>query len=220
MKKILNLTLIALLGMVISASAQDTLKKTRYVIAKGTKMFTGRLNVGYFSAPGNRSINFGIGEQNGFFVANNLSIGTVVNYDFRYSRDFVYIDPSGETGKRVQTIHSPAIGFALRYYKMFTPRFGFFGEFVPTVGVNISNEKITGVNFPTNQTSRSINLDISITPNLVYFVTNKFAIEAGFGRLGYSYTFGSPSHSASLGVTPRLNLGMSFYLGKGVQPKN
>lgn len=219
MKKILNLTLIALLGMALSVHAQDK-PKQKYIIAKGSKMFTGRLNLGYSSGSGYRNIHFGIGEQNGFFVANNLSIGSVVNYDFGYTRDFVYFDPPGESAKRVQMNHFPSVGLAVRYYKMFTPRFGFFAEFTPTVGVNIGSEKVTGGPFPTSGSSYTVRLDVSVTPNLVYFVTDKFAIEAGFGRLGYSHEFGGTTHTANLGVSPRLNLGMAFYLGKGVQPKN
>lgn len=219
MKKIRNLTMIALLGIGAAAHAQDK-PKQKYILAKGTKMFTGRLLAGYSSAgPAYRSANFGVGEQNGFFVANNLSIGTLVSYDLGYTRDFVnqgFPNPAGD--KRVQVMHSPSIGFTLRYYKMFTPRFGFFGQFVPSVNIGINTVNVYG-GFPTASTTYSYGLDVSVTPNLVFFVTDKFALEAGFGRLGYSHTFGGLVHTANLGLTPNLNLGMSFYLGQGVRPK-
>lgn len=221
MRKIIHLTAIALLGISASAYAQDAPKKQKYILAKGTKMFTGRLNAGFSSGgPTYRSGGFGIGEQNGFFVANNFSIGTVVHYGFSYTRDLFVAPPPGFTQyPRVQMMHSPSVGLAMRYYKMFTPRFGFFAEFVPLASFNINTVRIEDGS-PNTDISYTYALDVSVTPNLVFFVTDKFALEAGFGRLGYSHTFGGPVHTANLGVSPNLNLGMSFYLGKGVQPKN
>jgi len=218
MRKSFNLIVIALLGMCVSAAAQ-TNAKPKYIIAKGTKAFTGRVSFGYSKfSPTSYNITAGIGEQEGFFVANNLSIGTSVGYDFTYFK------ASSVNNFNREMRHSPFIGFNVRYYKMFTEKFGFFVQATPSGGYQyVDNVEVSG---GVNSTIKAHGgyFDISVTPNLVYFITQKFAIEANFGRLGYRQTFAKgasfSSKDAGFNVSPNLNLGMTFYLGKGVQVKS
>lgn len=218
MRKSFNLIVIALLGMCVSAAAQ-TNPKPKFIIAKGSKAFTGRVHFVYSkSSPLSSSLGVGIGEQEGFFVANNFSIGTSVGYDFTR-----FFSAAGEVSN-TETRHTPFIGLNFRYYKMFTEKFGFFVQATPSGGyIYTRNVQRSDVGDPLVFQNHGGYFDISVTPNLVFFVTRKFALEANFGRLGYRQMFakgsGFSGKDAQFSVSPSLNIGMTFYLGKGVQVK-
>lgn len=216
MKKLILLTSLAIIGhTVFGQTAQDTTKK-RYYISKGSKVFSAGINGG-FSNDGNQftSVGVNIFENSGFFVKNNFAIGPRIGYGFGYSR---YMVSNPSIYERAYQ-HTPSLGVFLRYYKMFTPRFGFFGEFNATGGY--SNLKVVSNNSAANYKGEAVGIFVGLSPQLVYFITNKLAVEAGFGSINYNITKSidnSPwQQSGNFGLNPNLNFSLAFYFGKGVQ---
>lgn len=216
------------MGIYISSSAQvteDNAKK-KYVIAKGTKIMTGSVAGSYIKKDNDfdalkRSGNISLTEQNGYFVANNLSVGSLVSYSFSYNK-YVgeYMTPSGPLVRRLFN-HTIAPGIFVRYYKMFTPRLGLMGQFNAACLIGFGEVWSNDPVFTTRD--QYLGVDVNISPRLVYFITPKLGLEAGFGSIGYNFlqdmNSGKNTHGGGFALNPDLNLGLSFYLGKGVQAK-
>ena len=210
----------ALLGLSISVSAQDVpVAKKKYVISKGTKLMIANIS-GNYSKPnfGYGAGNISIGEQSGYFVMDNLSVGVNMAYSFSYNKSNMGTSPSGATIYVKNYRHNIMPGVFLRYYKMFTPKFGLLGQFQALYLMGFINNRSNNPVYIGKD--RTMGVDINITPRLVYFVTQKLAIEGGFGSIGYNYqrdtNSGLTSHSAGFSVNPSLSLGLSLYFGKGV----
>jgi len=224
MKKLTILTAMALLGLSISSSAQEVpAAKKKYVISKGTKLMIANI-YGNYSKPnfGYGNGNISIGEQSGYFVKDNLSVGINMSYEFAYHKSKMGTTPAGNVIYMKNYRHGIMPGVFLRYYKMFTPKFGLLGQFQALYVMGFVN---TQSNNPVYiGKDRTMGVDINITPRLVYFITQKLAIEGGFGSIGYNYqrdiNSGLTSHSAGFSANPTLSLGLSLYFGKGVLAKD
>lgn len=206
----------------LSLSAQDSLK-TKYRIEKGTKLITGSLS---FGGSGSKSeplganelnnIGFWISEQSGFFVTHNLVVGKTLGYSFNYDKNYDYtVNPSQPSVKAYS--HAILPGVFLRYYKMFTPKFGLIGQFNTTFGFNFRKTEQNGA---VTSNPLAFGLNIGVSPHIVYFFTRRLAMEAGFGSISFNYfqMANLKSYNGGLTVSPNLNFGLAFYLGKGVQP--
>lgn len=219
MKKISTLCIgfILMFALFNSSTAQDS-TKTRYVLAKGTKLISGsvQLNAGgsnYQSANPSQFKNFSlfVGERNGYFVTNNLVLGSTMAYAYSSSKE---IGPIPSINNEYQT-HFFLPGLFLRYYKMFTPKFGIFGQFNGSGLIGIFRNKTGNQSVFTEQKQWGLNFYVS--PHLAYFVSKRIALEAGFGNMGFSYIKEEFSESfvGGLSFNPSLDIGISLYLGKG-----
>ena len=224
MKKLTILTTMALLGLSISLSAQEMpAAKKNYAISKGTKLMIANIS-GNYSKPnfGYGSGNISIGEQSGYFVIDNLSVGINMSYSFSYNKSNMGLAPSGANIYLKSYRHHITPGVFLRYYKMFTPKFGLLGQFQALYLMGFINNQSNDAVYAGKD--RTMGVDINITPRLVYFATPKLAVEGGFGSIGYNYqrdnNSGLTSHSAGFSVNPSLSLGLSLYFGKGVIVKD
>lgn len=222
MKKISTVCmgLVLMFALFNSSSAQDS-TKTRYVLAKGTKLISGSV---YFN--GNRNsygaessqyitMNFAVRENSGYFVANNLVIGTSLGYNFDYSKNK---QPDAINSFTINR-HSFTPGIFLRYYKMFTPKFGFFGQFNGSYLIGFSREQ-TG-NLPAITERKFWGVNFNLAPNLVYFLSKKITLDAGFGNMSFSYSKMEDAVEIRGGFNfnPSINLGLSVVLGKGLEPR-
>lgn len=212
LKKLTLFAVWALLALQVNA---QTPEKKKTVIPRGAKMITGNLQLGYSqNASVSRNFSFSVGEQNGFFVTNNFCIGNLVGYDMLYSRS---IDGLG--GVSVGYGHGIRVGVAMRYYKMFGERFGFFGQWTHAFRVNY--RYLTSQSIP-NSNTLGYGFRSQLSPNLVYFLTPKLGLEMGFGALEVNYLWAKNQPDGlvdvNLGFNPNLRFGLSWYLGRTKTP--
>jgi hypothetical protein len=224
MKKISTVCmgLVLMFALFNSSSAQDS-TKTRYVLAKGSKLISGNAS---FRAHGNNylansisspdGLGFSIREMSGFFVANNLVVGSSVGYSLDYSKYYEQIFPE-EPYEVKSFTHNITPGVFLRYYKMFTPKFGFFGQFN---GDFLIYRRVLRDSPMSVGVQKGMGVQVSIAPNLVYFFTRRLAMEAGFGNIQFRYMSGTngSSYAGGFQLNPSLLFGLTFYMGKAVQP--
>jgi hypothetical protein len=223
MKKLTMLTTMGLLGLSIYVSAQEaSTAKKKYIISKGTKLMIANVSGNYFKPnPGYGSGNIAIGEQSGYFVMDNLSVGICMGYDYSYSKNDVVPLPNGNIYTVYHT-HTVLPGVFLRYYKMFSPKFGLLGQFQALYAGQFMNRQSNDQTLIMKD--QYMGFDLNITPRLVYFITNKLAIEGGFGSINYGFRKNMDgnfsTHTAGFALNPNLTFGLSLYFGKGVVVKD
>ncbi len=224
MKSNLFLPIVLLHLLFGSVWAQET-PQIRYKIAKGSKLLNGNAGLNFSARTGEGQgqdgvnwLTLSVTESSGFFVADNLVIGPAFSYSFNMQRDVVF--SGGNPIVHKFYTHGINPGVFLRYYHMFSQKFGIFGQFNFAVGPQIKTHSIAGqqVGSPV----RSLLFQTEISPNLVYFFTTRLAMTAGFGGVGFGFSKsnGVTNFSGGLRFNPALNFGLNVLFGKGVQPKN
>ena len=133
---------------------------------------------------------YGISPSYGHFFASNLAIGikvytniskNSVNYDVTNSTNGI-ITYSTATNNTKQTQYS--FGPFIRYYLGITETFKFFAQFDASIGFGKNHQDINGVNNPID--NKLTNYSTSLSPNLAFFPTKKWAVELGFDLLSYN----------------------------------
>jgi len=136
----------------------------------------------------------------GYFVSNNLSIGTGIGY----------VQTKNSLGKSDAFVVSP---FGRVYKSLGSEQFKFFGELaVPLAFGNVKNSS-------GNKVGETSSVGVSLSPGFVFFPTKKFGIELGFNGVSYQKTTFKPDNGAksdnetfSIGAdffSPQL--GLQFY---------
>lgn len=162
---------------------------------------------------------YGLSPSYGHFFFDNLAIGirgnlnylkNTVNFDVPNNTNGVITNGTSTTIQK-QTIYS--VGPFVRYYVDITERFKFFGQFDANVGFGKVHQDSNGIN--NTDDSKLTFYGTSISPNLAFFPTKKWAIELGFDLFSYSkrvykqttykttvdnFNFGFNTFSPSLGV--------------------
>ena len=168
MKKII-LSALAVCAFTFS-NAQETETTTETAgFAKGDMFISGQVGFGSDSTGDSKDNSFTLAPRVAYFVSENIAVGVKLGYTSTKSEDLGMDD--------VKT-NMLEVGAMARYY--FTPaaKFSLFGEL--------------GANFNTNKweqgaaESDSAGFGVNVGPGINYFVSNNFAIEAGWGALGYN----------------------------------
>lgn len=223
MKYFQTVLIAALAGTFVTAQAQEKPNKVKHVISKGTGLVSGSFRTDFtkqtfFPTQPNttslRTVNFSFQPRAGYFVADNLVVGALMGYTLLHTRDKA-------PGTWLKTNrHTISPGVFVRYYHMFTERFGIYGEFQAMADIAV--RKTNSAAGLTN-TDRIYGFNTGVSPRLVYFMSSCLAIEGGFGSVSYVFSkeqgTGNTIHSGGLRLSPDLTLGLSLYLGKGTVQK-
>lgn len=197
MKKVL-LSVAALFAFGI-ASAQDKETTGGKGFSNGDIFMTGTVGVSSEKTGDVKSTDFTIAPSVGMFVSDNIAVGLEVG--FSSSKDE---NPPAEDIKTTMFM----VGAFGRYYTTPKNDFSFFAE----LGVFYGSQKI-------EQDPNELKTDVfgaQLTPNISYFVSEHFALEAGFGAL--SYTNSKPdadgaesTNNFSLGLDlTSINFGLTY----------
>jgi hypothetical protein len=177
---------------------------------------------------GEKSTEFSIVPGVGYFVADKLAIGL----DLSVSTSSVKTpDPGPGNAGDYEKVSGTTFAFRpyARKYWMLADNFGFTGTL--GVGVGFGSSKVetkSGNTTVTNDGPKVTNLEIGVTPGLVFFPTNKVGLEANFGFVGYSSTTAKTDlggggerkvNSSTIGlgansISPTFSLGFRYYLTK------
>ena len=138
-----------------------------------------------------KSNSFSFSPKLAYFINENLSLGlstglSINTNEIRFSADSFL----GGTKFKTKTL-SISFGPNARYYKMFNERFGMYGQAHLLYTKNrtkIEREEKRENRDNTSLESTSEDYNLGFSPGLVYFLSEKFALEASFGQLGYQWT--------------------------------
>jgi hypothetical protein len=176
MKK-LSLIMMALIAT-ITLSAQPE---------KGNIFLGGNLNLGFGSSntkvdgdktDGPKTFNFNVQPSVGYFLSDKVVAGLRLGYSTSVEKvtdnsDNVYKDLNNSFG----------VGAFARYYIMPVEKMGFFFEAAVMTGFGSSAVK---VNDDKTDGPKTFNLNAGISPGIAVYVSNRVALEAQYGFLGYN----------------------------------
>ncbi|NUY82062.1 porin family protein [Flavobacterium sp. MAH-1] len=168
MKKVL-LSVAALFAFGI-ASAQDKETTGGKGFSNGDVFMTGAIGISSEKQDEVKSTSFEIAPSAGMFVSDNIAVG--LRLGFQSTKNEA---PATEDEK----ITSFMVGAFGRYYTTPKNDFSFFAE----LGAYYMTNKVEQDPAPEFKTNT---FGIALTPNISYFVSEHFALEAGFGALSYT----------------------------------
>jgi outer membrane protein len=146
-------------------SLNDAFSQTKEGFIKGNSFVTGSFN---FESKDSSSVTENTVEFSptfGYFISNNLVLGGRLSVGQNKTTDSIVI-------KNNTTF---SFGVFARYYMSPKSRFSVFGQ----LGMNYNTKK--------EKLSKSsvTGFDIGLAPGISYFLSDHFAVEATFGRLGF-----------------------------------
>ena len=204
MKKLV-LSLIAVTALAFSTQAQT--EKGNYIIGGNVELNSGKND----GAP-KSNINFSIVPSVGYFVTDNLAIGTGVGYQFN---KYYSIQPANtfSSTKQQAFVVSP---FA-RYYKGINEQFKFFGQLsVPMSFGNTKVGDVDGNNYV--KVSKDNNVGVALSPGFAFFPSKKFGIEFSVNGISYNDYSRKDGNDNDNGGSKNFNIGANFFAPKiGVQ---
>jgi len=135
--------------------------------AKGDLFVSGAFSIGSEKTGDNKSSGFEIEPKVGYFVSDNIAIGAKIGYAS---------DKAENAIADTQDDAALTVGVFGRYYLTPASQFSLFGQ----LGVDYSTveDKLAD--------AKSKEFGVNLGLGLSYFVSNNFAIEAGWAGLGYS----------------------------------
>lgn len=184
MKKQL-LIMAALCAFAFTSNAQT--EKGKNLIGGSINLSSSKISQGTQSQD---SKEYGINPSYGHFFFNNLSIGirgnvnhskSITNFDAINSTNGIITNGTSVTNQK-QTIYS--VGPFTRYYVDITETFKFFGQFDANIGFGKVHQDTNGMN--NTDDSKLTVYGASVSPNLAFFPTKKWAIELGFNLFSYN----------------------------------
>jgi len=204
MKKLV-LSLIAVTALAFSTQAQT--EKGNYIIGGNVELNSGKND----GAP-KSNINFSIVPSVGYFVTDNLAIGTGVGYQFNKYYSILSANTFSST-KQQAFIVSP---FA-RYYKGINEQFKFFGQLsVPMSFGNTKVGDVDGNNYV--KVSKDNNVGVALSPGFAFFPSKKFGIEFSVNGISYNDYSRKDGNDNDNGGSKNFNIGANFFAPKiGVQ---
>lgn len=199
MKKLL-LSLVAVAAFAVSSQAQTE---------KGKVMVGGNIGFSTSKVDGaNKSdFNFRAIPSVGYFVSDNIAIGTGVGYAY---------DKSVSTRNLNQAFEVAPFG---RYYVGLSDQFKFFGQL--SVPMAFGNNKAVDVEGNTgDKTASTTSIGAYVSPGFAFFPTKRVGIEVSVNGLGYNNyqvkneLTGNKVKTNSFGLdanTADINLGVQFH---------
>lgn len=166
------------------------------------------------------SYGFSVRPNFGGFVSKNISLGIIA--DYRYGTSTTKSTFNSEN-RRSET-HTAGAAGQFRHYKFFGSKFAFISLLTAGYSRSFSTDRIKNSTEHLTTKSFSDNINVDVSPAIVYFVSPKFGLELGFGRIGYGYVstvsrrFGSSNRSerSSFNIDFGLNsleIGLMYYFG-------
>ena len=206
MKKLV-LSLIAVTALAFSTQAQT--EKGNFMIGGNVELNSGKSD----GAP-KSNIDFSVIPSVGYFVTDNLAIGTGIGY--QVSKDYTYnsVTPAlGFSTKQQAFVVSP---FA-RYYKGINDQFKFFGQLsVPMSFGNTKVGTVDGDNY--TKVSKDNNVGVALSPGFAFFPSKKFGIEFSVNGISYNDYSRKDGNDNDNGGSKNFNIGANFFAPKiGVQ---
>jgi hypothetical protein len=178
----------------------------RAQLSAGNLLLGGRLGFSLTHSKGPQqarsSTSFGIGlsPEVGFFVADNVVMGTMLSYGNGWGKSL-------SNDRFFSNSRHHGAGPFVRLYKMVSERAGFIGHAYFSYGKNQTRNIDTG--WETSNSNSSITAGIS--PGFTYFVHDKIGIEFLLGGLSYYTFYGQDERGRSTGRSG--GLGFSSGLG-------
>jgi len=196
----------ALLGGVIFSSQAQT-EQGKFIVGGNVSYSTSKSD----AAGAKSSHNFSIVPNVGYFVSDNIAVGTGIGYESNK------LDRASEVGKSEAFVVSP---FG-RYYVPVADKFKFFGQL--SVPMAFGNTKETDEQLKVgDKTGSSTSIGVALAPGFAYFPSSKIGIEFALNGVSYNHyrledrdgndIKGSGSDDFSIGTnffSPRI--GIQFY---------
>ncbi|KIO74864.1 hypothetical protein TH53_24030 [Pedobacter lusitanus] len=205
MKKLL-LSLIAVSALAFTTQAQT--EKGKFMLGGNVEFDSNKPN----GASKSNTI-FNIVPSVGYFVTDNLAIGTGVGFESSKNHVDALGTVAGFTTKKQAFVVAP---FA-RYYKGITEQFKFFGQL--SVPMAFGNTKV-GDNDGNNyaKTSKYNNIGVALSPGFAFFPSKKFGIEFSVKGISYNDNTLKNNNGDKIGGNKDFNIGANFFAPKlGVQ---
>jgi len=230
MKKVTLLTIALTFAAAMSSFAQ-TSKGTLFLggglgFTSSSQKATAKFGGTTVETDGDKATQFSIVPGVGYFIADKLAVGLDLSISTNSFQTPDNNDPDDYTKTTGTTF---AFKPYARKYWMVGDNFGFTGTLGVGVGFGSSKVEVKAGNTTvTNDGPKTTDLEIGVTPGIVFFPTNKVGIEANFGFIGYSSstaktdlgggdelkitdsTFGLSANS----ITPTFSLAFRYYLTK------
>lgn len=168
MKKVL-LSVAALLAFGIASAQDDKTSEGGKGFSNGDIFMTGAVGISSEKTDDVKSTSFEIAPSAGMFVSDNIAVGLRLGFESTKNEAPLVED---------EKITSFMVGAFGRYYTTPKNDFSFFAELGAYYMTN-KVEQDPADEFKTNT------FGIQLTPNISYFVSEHFALEAGFGALSY-----------------------------------
>lgn len=137
--------------------------------------------MGSVSVDGDKSLEFNFMPKAGYFINDDFAVGLGFGFGTSKTTSPKEITYSGE--EEITKTNSWAIAPFARYYFARTGELSFFGEAAFGFGGGKSEYSEGGV---TEDGPKFSMIGFGIAPAISYNLSDKFAIEASFGNLGYS----------------------------------
>lgn len=167
MKKLL-LSLLAVSALAFTTQAQT--EKGNFVVGGAVQFNTGKVDG---AAKSNKT--FQIEPSAGYFIANDIAVGTGIGYQF--AKSYTTISSASTSAFVV----SP---FA-RAYRGLNDQFKFFGQL--SVPMAFGNNKIVNDNGDTGaRVASTTSIGVNIAPGFAFFPTKRIGIEVSVNGLGYN----------------------------------
>jgi hypothetical protein len=167
MKKLL-LSMVAIAGLALTTQAQTE---------KGNVMLGGNVGFNTSKAEGaaKSDVNFSIVPTVGYFVSDNIAIGTGVGYTY---------DKSVSNNNLNQAFEVSPFG---RYYVGLSDQFKFFGQLA--VPMAFGNNKLVSDegDVADDKYASTTNIGVNLAPGLAFYPTKKIGIELSVNGLGYNH---------------------------------
>ena len=168
MKKVL-LSVAALLAFGMASAQDDKAAEGGKGFSNGDIFMTGAVGISSEKTGDVKTTDFTIAPSVGMFVSDNIAVGLQVGFSSSKEEN-----PPAEDLKTTMFM----VGAFGRYYTTPKNDFSFFAQ----LGVMYGTQKVEQ---DPNELKTNV-FGASLTPNISYFVSEHFALEAGFGALSYS----------------------------------
>jgi hypothetical protein len=198
-------------------------------IEKGTWVGGTNLSISYYQFKNksyqDKSFGFGFGPNFGKAIAKNLVLGGILSYNLsRHQQEYFNLQNIYPFENFRHSIGPTAF---LKKYLM-KGRFGGFGMVSLSPGYTYEIQKIANPNLPIEKRknyTHGLNASVFLSVGLTYFITENWAIELQYGRLGYGFNKqfsnssndegGSETHNFIAGFTPdNLFFNIRYYFFK------
>jgi hypothetical protein len=138
---------------------------------------------------GDKYFDLNFSPKVGFFLGKKLALG--MGLDLWTSK--VTEPNTGESEETVNKSSGWSVGPFVRYYFAEAGNFSFFGE--GALGIGGSKSKST-VGSNTTEGPKYFNVAFGVSPNLSYKLSDKVALEAGLGSLGFYSSTGKQKYGS------------------------
>ena len=192
MKKLL-LSLLAVSALAFSTQAQT--EKGNFVVGGSVNFNSDKVD-----GASKSNNNFSILPSAGYFVAENIAIGTGIGYT------------TGKTYGTTSSAQSSAFVVApfARAYKGVNDQFKFFGQLA--VPMAFGNNKIGDVNGDNMTKTGKINtIGVALSPGVAFFPSKKFGIELSVDGISYNDYKTEDANGNKIGGSKNFNIGADFF---------